>query len=404
MAMRGGWYGPFGGRFVPETLMPALSALSVEAESAWKDPAFRNELNSLLRDYVGRPTPLYPARRLSADLGRGIRVWLKREDLCHTGSHKLNNVLGQVLLTRRMGKKRVIAETGAGQHGVATATGAALFGLECAIYMGTEDMRRQALNVSRMRQLGAEVIGVSTGSRTLKDAINEAFRDWVASVNSTHYCFGTVAGPHPFPLLVRRFQSVIGKEARAQSLKDGGSLPTHVIACVGGGSNAIGIFSGFIGDRRVRLIGVEAGGRGTRPGDNASTLGRGRPGILHGSLSMVLQDRHGQVESTHSIAAGLDYPGVGPEHSYLQATGRAVYRQASDLDAIEGFLWAARREGLLPALESSHALGWLKKNARRFPRGSRIILNLSGRGDKDAATVGEYLSLAGASAKAGPGK
>ena len=390
-----GWFGPFGGQFVPETLMPALKSLSSEADSAWKDPGFRRELRDLLTHYVGRPTPLYPAGRLSQDAGRGIRIWLKREDLCHTGSHKINNVLGQLLLTRRMGKKRVIAETGAGQHGVATATGAALFGLECAIYMGEEDMARQALNVSRMRQLGARVIGVSAGSRTLKDAINEAFRDWVASVNTTHYCFGTVAGPHPFPLMVRRFQSVIGREARAQVLQDGGRLPTHVIACVGGGSNSIGIFSGFINDKKVKLIGVEAGGRGPSAGDNAATLGKGRPGILHGSRSMVLQDRNGQILSTHSIAAGLDYPGVGPEHSYLQSIGRAVYRQASDTDAIAGYLWVARREGILPALESSHAIGWLKRNTRKFPPGSRIVLNMSGRGDKDAATVGEYLASQG---------
>jgi tryptophan synthase beta chain len=374
--------------------MPALTELSAAAESAWKDPKFRRELAGLLHDFVGRPTPLYPARGLSRDLGRGIQVWLKREDLCHTGSHKLNNVIGQLMLAHRMGKRRIIAETGAGQHGVATATGAALFGMECVVYMGEEDMRRQALNVSRMRQLGATVKGVSAGTQTLKDAINEAFRDWVASVNTTHYCFGTVAGPHPFPLMVRRFQSVIGREARSQSVKGGGRLPTHVIACVGGGSNAIGIFSGFIADRRVRLIGVEAGGRGGAPGQNASTLGRGRPGILHGSLSMVLQDRDGQVLSTHSIAAGLDYPGVGPEHAWLQKTGRAEYRQASDTDAIEGFMWAARREGILPALESSHALGWLKRNGPRIPRGSRIILNLSGRGDKDADTVGKYLETA----------
>jgi len=371
--------------------MPALGELTIAAEKAWKDPLFRDELNSLLRNYVGRPTPLYPAMGLSEDMGNGIKVWLKREDLCHTGSHKINNVLGQMLLTRRMGKKRVIAETGAGQHGVATATGAALFGLECAIYMGVEDMRRQSLNVSRMRQLGAKVVGVTAGSQTLKDAINEAFRDWVSSVNTTHYCFGTVAGPHPFPLLVRQFQSVIGREARKQSLNNGGKLPTHVIACVGGGSNAIGIFSGFVADRSVKLIGVEAGGRSQAPGENAATLGKGRPGILHGSRSMVLQDGHGQVLSTHSIAAGLDYPGVGPEHAWLQQTRRAVYRQAKDIDAIEGFLWVARREGILPALESAHAIGWLKKNRNKFPRGSRIILNLSGRGDKDAGTVGDYL-------------
>jgi len=392
MPGKGGYFGPFGGCFVPETLVPALRQLEEEASLAWQDRSFRHELSRLLRNYVGRPTPIYRASRLSADMGRGITVFLKREDLCHTGSHKLNNVLGQVLLALRMGKKRVIAETGAGQHGVATATGAALFGLECVIYMGEEDTRRQALNVARMEQLGARVVEVRSGTKTLKDAINEAFRDWVASVRETHYVFGTVAGPHPFPSLVRKFQSVIGREARAQYLAECGRLPTHVLACVGGGSNAIGIFSGFMRDRHVSLMGVEAGGRGPARGMNAATLTRGAPGVLHGARSMLLQDREGQVVPTHSIAAGLDYPGVGPEHAWLGKTGRAKYASALDGEAIAGFSWLAQREGILPALEPAHALGYLLKHGQAFPRGSRILVNLSGRGDKDVETVREYLA------------
>jgi len=389
---RPGWFGPFGGQFAPETLQPALSALARAYGRAKRSPSFRRELTRILRVHAGRPSLLSPADRLSADLGRGIRVFLKREDLNHTGSHKINNVLGQLLLARAMGKRRVIAETGAGQHGVATATAATLFGCECVVYMGEEDTRRQALNVFRMELLGARVVPVRSGTRTLKDAINEAFRDWITNVETTHYVFGSVAGPHPFPGMVRDFQSVIGREARSQMLSLAGRLPTHVLACVGGGSNAMGIFSGFLRDRSVRLVGVEAGGRGKGPGRHAATLTRGRPGILHGSFSYLLQDREGQVLPTHSIAAGLDYPGVGPEHSFLKATGRAHYEVATDADAIDGFLWLARREGILPALESAHALGYLRRHARSFPRGARILVNLSGRGDKDVEVVRQALA------------
>ena len=387
-----GWFGPFGGQFAPETLQPALSALSAAYARAKRSRAFRRELAEALRVHAGRPSSLYPALRLSADLGRGIRVFLKREDLNHTGSHKINNTLGQLLLARVMGKRRVIAETGAGQHGVATATAAALYGCECVVYMGEEDTRRQALNVFRMELLGARVVPVRSGSRTLKDAINEEFRDWITNVDTTHYVFGSVAGPHPFPGMVRDFQSVIGREARAQMRSLTGRLPTHVLACVGGGSNAMGIFSGFLGDPSVSLEGVEAGGRGTGPGRHAATLTRGRPGILHGSFSFLLQDSEGQILPTHSISAGLDYPGVGPEHSFLKATGRARYGTASDADALDGFLWLARREGILPALESAHALGYLRRHARSFPRNARILVNLSGRGDKDVEVVRQALA------------
>jgi len=388
---RPGWFGDFGGRFAPETLVPALRELEAAHAAARRDPRFQREMAGLLRDYAGRPTPLFRADRLAGALGGRFRVWLKREDLAHTGSHKINNALGQCLLARRMGKRRVIAETGAGQHGVATATCAALFGLSCDVFMGTEDMERQRLNVWRMRLLGARVVPVDSGTRTLKDAINDAFRDWLTRVRSTYYVFGSVAGPHPYPSIVGEFQSVIGLEARAQFRASTGRLPTHVIACVGGGSNAAGIFRGFIRDRSVKLVGVEAAGLGLATGRHAATLTRGRPGILHGSFSYVLQDRDGQVLPTHSISAGLDYPGVGPEHSHLMRTGRACYGSATDHEAVEGFRLLSASEGILPALESAHAVGYLSSHRRRFPSGSRIILNLSGRGDKDVETAGRAL-------------
>ncbi len=382
-----GWFGKFGGQFAPETLIPALHSIEKAYRVARRDSSFQRELDRYLKTYAGRPTPLFEARRLSAELKRGIRVYIKREDLCHTGAHKINNVLGQMLLTRRMGKRRVVAETGAGQHGVATATVAALFGFECVIYMGEEDTRRQALNVFRMEMLGARVVSVRSGTRTLKDAINEAFRDWVTNVRTTHYIFGSAAGPHPYPTIVRDFQSVIGREARRQMLATVGKLPTHVLACVNGGSNAIGMFTGFLKDRRVALIGVEAAGKGLRTGQHAATLALGRPGILHGSMSLLLQDRRGQVLPTHSIAPGLDYAGVGPQHSYLKMTGRARYVTATDRDALKGFAWLARTEGILPALEPAHVFGYLLRHGGRFPKGACILVNLSGRGDKDVQTV-----------------
>jgi len=390
-AARTGWFGEFGGRFAPETLVPALRELSAAHAAVRRDSSFRRELGRLLRDYAGRPTPLFRADRLGRALGGRFRVWLKREDLAHTGSHKINNALGQCLLARRMGKPRVIAETGAGQHGVATATCAALLGMSCDIFMGTEDMERQRLNVWRMRLLGARVVPVDSGTRTLKDAINEAFRDWVTTVRSTYYVFGSVAGPHPYPSIVAEFQSIIGREARAQFRSATGKLPTHVIACVGGGSNAAGIFRAFMKDRSVMLVGVEAAGSGLATGRHAATLSRGRPGILHGSMSYVLQDRHGQVLPTHSISAGLDYPGVGPEHSHLMRTGRASYASATDREAIEGFRLLSAQEGILPALESAHAVGYLARMRRSLPGGARILLNLSGRGDKDVETAGRAL-------------
>jgi tryptophan synthase beta chain len=378
-----GHFGPFGGRFVPEVLMAALDQLTDAFEEAVADPAFQAELDGLRRDYAGRPTPLTPARRLSEALG--LRLWLKREDLLHTGAHKLNNSLGQHLLTRRMGKPRVIAETGAGQHGVATATAAALLGQECVVYMGEEDTRRQHLNVVRMRLLGAEVRPVATGGATLKDAINEALRDWVASVETTHYAIGSVVGPHPFPLLVREFQRVIGEEARAQVLQAEGRLPDLAVACVGGGSNAAGLFAALVDDQAVRLVGVEAGGRGPAPGEHGASLGLGQPGVL--------QDDDGQVLPTHSVSAGLDYPGVGPEHALWKDSGRVTYERASDALALEGFRLLARTEGLLPALEPAHAVGWLAEAARdgRVEPGSLVVLNLSGRGDKDVETVAALL-------------
>jgi tryptophan synthase beta chain len=385
-----GHFGPWGGRFVPEALMAALQELTVAFEKAMADPAFLAELDDLRRSYAGRPTPLTPARRLSEALG--VEVWLKREDLLHTGAHKLNNSLGQHLLTRRMGKRRVIAETGAGQHGVATATVAALLGQECVVYMGEEDTRRQHLNVVRMRLLGTEVRAVATGTATLKDAINEALRDWVESVHSTHYAIGSVVGPHPFPLMVRELQRVIGEEARAQALEASGRLPDLVVACVGGGSNAAGTFAPFIDDD-VRIIGVEGGGRGTAPGDNAASLSLGEPGVLHGARSYLLQDADGQVLPTHSVSAGLDYPSTGPEHALWKDSGRVAYTQAPDDVALEGFKLLARTEGILPALEPAHALGWLAGAARRgeVAPGTRVLLCLSGRGDKDVETVASIL-------------
>jgi tryptophan synthase beta chain len=384
-----GHFGNYGGRFAPEALMAALAQLTTQYQAARADPQFQAELDDLLRGYAGRPTLLSQARRFSE--AAGCTVLLKREDLAHTGSHKINNVLGQILLTRRMGKTRVIAETGAGQHGVATATACALFGLDCAVYMGEEDTHRQALNVARMRMLGAEVIPVTAGTRTLKDAMNEAFRDWVSTVETTHYCIGSVGGPHPFPLMVRDFQRVIGVEARRQILDMAGRLPDAVIACVGGGSNAIGIFHEFIGDEQVRLIGCEAGGDGLEPGHHAATLVAGSAGVLHGMRTYVLQDSEGQTLTTHSISAGLDYPGVGPEHAWLKDTGRASYRAITDAEAMEAFSLLCRTEGIIPALESAHALaGALQVGPELGPSGL-LLVNLSGRGDKDVSTASRWL-------------
>ncbi len=383
---QGGHFGPWGGRFVPEVLMAALDELTDAFAEATAAPDFQAELDELRRTYAGRPTPLYRASRLSGELG--VDLWIKREDLLHTGAHKLNNSLGQHLLTRRMGKRRVIAETGAGQHGVATATVAALLGQECVVYMGEEDTRRQRLNVVRMRLLGTEVRSVASGSATLKDAINEALRDWVESVQTTHYAIGSVVGPHPFPLIVREFQRVIGEETRAQVLAATGRLPDLVVACVGGGSNAAGMFAPFVDDQ-VRLVGVEAGGRGPGPGDNGAPLNFGQDGVLHGARSYVLQDPDGQVLPTHSVSAGLDYPGVGPEHAFWLDSGRVTYRQVGDSAALEGFRLLARTEGLLPALEPAHAVAWLTGAVAggEVAPGSLVVLNLSGRGDKDVDTV-----------------
>jgi tryptophan synthase beta chain len=381
-----GYFGAFGGRFVPETLVAPIEALEREYFAARQDAAFGAELDRLLRHYVGRPTPLWEAARLGEACG-GARVFLKREDLTHTGAHKINNALGQALLARRMGKTRIVAETGAGQHGVASATACALLGLECVVYMGTEDMRRQALNVFRMRLLGARVEGVDSGSRTLKDAINEAMRDWVARPHDTHYLLGSALGPHPYPLMVREFQSVIGREARQQCLEQVGRLPDAVIACVGGGSNAIGIFDAFIDDAGVRLIGVEAGGESIAPGRHAARFAGGAAGVLQGTRTWVLQDAHGNIEPTHSVSAGLDYAAVGPEHAYLQDTGRAEYHYASDADALSGFQELARLEGIIPALESAHAIAYVRRHGRDFHPGAVLLVNLSGRGDKDVQTV-----------------
>ena len=391
-----GRFGLFGGAYVPETLVPALRELEQAYREAQEDDGFRMEFRDLLLKYVGRPSLLYEATRLSEALG-GARIFLKREDLNHTGAHKINNTLGQILLAKRMGKARVIAETGAGQHGVATATACALFGLSCVVYMGEEDVRRQHLNVLRMRLLGAEVRPVTLGSRTLKDAINEALRDWVTNVEDTFYCFGTAAGPHPYPTIVRDFQRVIGEETRAQALATMGRLPDALVACVGGGSNAIGFFHPFIEDAEVRLVGVEAGGKGDGSGDNAATLSLGQPGVLHGAYSYLLQDEDGQITMTHSVSAGLDYPGVGPEHSYLQETGRAEYVRISDEEAVDACELLARTEGILPALESAHAVAYAAKLAPELPADQVIVVNLSGRGDKDVETLAAYLEGRGKS-------
>ncbi len=384
-----GHFGRYGGRFAPEALMSALEELTAAYLSAKDDPAFQGDLGTLLRDYAGRPTLLTEVPRFAAEAG-GCRVFLKREDLAHTGSHKINNVLGQALLTRRMGKTRMIAETGAGQHGVATATAAALLGLGCTVYMGEEDTRRQALNVARMRMLGAEVTPVATGSRTLKDAINEAFRDWVTTVETTHYCIGSVMGPHPFPVMVRDFQRVIGVEAREQVLAAAGRLPDAVIACVGGGSNAIGAFHAFIPDEGTALIGCEAGGEGLATGRHAATLAGGSAGVIHGMRTYLLQDDDGQTLETHSISAGLDYPGVGPEHSWLHDTGRASYRAVTDAEAMNGFSVLCRTEGIIPAIESAHALAGALQIGPELGRDAVLLVNLSGRGDKDVDIAARY--------------
>ena len=375
-----GRFGEFGGRFVPETLVPACEELEASFRQAWADPSFRAELNQALKEYAGRPSMLTECYQLGSKLG--IRLVLKREDLNHTGSHKINNVLGQVLLAKRMGKKRIVAETGAGQHGVAAATAAALMGLECKVYMGAVDVERQSLNVFRMKLLGAEVEAVHSGSRTLKDAVNEAMRDWVASVESTHYCLGSVMGPHPYPWMVREFHRVIGTEAREQCLERYGQDPDVVVACVGGGSNAIGIFSGFV-DTKARLIGVEPAG--------GAAVGRGQPGVVHGMRSYLMQDEYGQVQEAHSISAGLDYPGVGPEHSYLASIGRAEYPTVTDTEVIAGFQLLAKTEGIIPALECAHALAWISREAPNM-QGQTVLMNLSGRGDKDVGQMMEVLS------------
>jgi tryptophan synthase beta chain len=387
-----GYFGPFGGRFVPETLVAPLVALQDAYETARRDEEFGQTFRLLLRDYVGRPTPLTEARRLADTLPRRCRVFLKREDLAHTGAHKINNALGQALLARRMGKSRIVAETGAGQHGVATATVCALLGLRCVVYMGTDDMHRQALNVFRMRLLGATVVGVDAGSRTLKDAINEAMRDWVANVVDTHYLLGSALGPHPYPTMVREFQSVIGDEARAQCLDATGRLPDVVVACVGGGSNALGIFDAFVDDAGVRLVGIEAGGEAILSGRHAARFAGGSPGILQGTRTYVLQDADGNVTLTHSISAGLDYAAIGPEHAWLQATGRASYRYVSDEQALAAFQELARLEGVLPALESAHAFAALPAVVSELPEDAILLVNLSGRGDKDVETVARALA------------
>lgn len=387
-----GYFERYGGRFVPETLMPVLMEMERAYIEAREDKSFQRELDALLRDYVGRPTPLTFAGRLTERLG-GARIYLKREDLAHTGAHKINNAIGQALLARRMGKRRIIAETGAGQHGVATATSAALFGLPCEIYMGSEDMRRQSLNVFRMRLLGALVTEVKSGSRTLKDAINEAMRNWALTCRDTFYVFGTVLGPHPFPMMVRDFQSVIGREARAQILEKEGRLPDVLVACVGGGSNAMGLFNEFLGDTSVRMIGVEAGGRGEGFGEHAARFLAGRPGVLHGTYSWVLQDGDGQISPTHSVSAGLDYPSVGPEHAMLHDLHRAEYTHASDEECLNAFRVLSETEGIIPALESAHAVAHVMKLAPSMPRESVIIINLSGRGDKDVNTAIEHITF-----------
>ncbi len=387
-----GRFGAYGGRYVPETLMAALEELERAYDRARRDKKFKHELNDLLHSFAGRPTALFFAQRLTEQLG-GAKIYLKREDLLHTGAHKINNCIGQALLARRMGKHRIIAETGAGQHGVATATVCALFGLECVVYMGTEDMRRQELNVFRMRLLGAEVRGVNSGQRTLKDAINEAMRDWVTNVRTTHYLLGSVLGAHPYPTMVRDFHSVIGREARAQILKAAGKLPNAIMACVGGGSNAIGIFHEFLEDKHVKLIGVEAGGRGKNLGDHAARFRGGSPGVLQGTHSYVLQDEAGQIAPTHSISAGLDYPSIGPEHAWLKDTGRAEYVSASDEETLAALSVLSTTEGIIPALESAHAVAEVIKRAPKMKRSDLVIVNISGRGDKDMGILRENLKL-----------
>ena len=387
-----GHFGQFGGKYVPETLMPALEELEEAYKEVKKDEAFQKEFSSLLKHYVGRPTPLYHAKNLSKAAG-GAQIYLKREDLAHTGAHKINHALGQGLLAKRMGKPRIIAETGAGQHGVATATVCAMLGMQCIVYMGEEDMRRQSPNVFRMRLLGAEVVPVKSGSKTLKDAINEAIRDWVTNVRTTYYLLGSVVGPHPYPMMVRDFQSIVGTEAKGQIVEQAGRLPDYVIACVGGGSNAMGMFYPFIREKSVRMIGVEAGGRGVETGAHAATLVGGKVGVLHGAKSYLLQDEAGQIMETHSISAGLDYPGVGPEHSYLKESGRATYVSATDAEALSAFQQLCRTEGIIPALEPSHALAHAVKLAKTLAKDTVILVNLSGRGDKDIFIVADALGV-----------
>jgi len=389
MTQTEGRFGAFGGRYVPETLIPALDELAIAFERAIADPSFRRDVDEMLSTYVGRPSPLSSAQRLSDAVG--VTVYLKREDLNHTGAHKINNTVGQALLARRMGKRRIIAETGAGQHGVATATVCARFGLDCVVYMGEEDMRRQALNVYRMRLMGAQVIPVASGTRTLKDATSEAIRDWVTNVEDSYYIIGSVVGPAPYPTMVREFQSVIGTEARKQILEAAGRLPSHVVACVGGGSNAIGIFHAFENDAAVRMVGVEAAGHGLESGEHAASLLRGTPGVLHGSFSYLLQDEDGQVHPAHSISAGLDYPGVGPEHSFLKDSGRATYVAVTDEEALEGFAMLSRLEGIIPALETAHAIAWI--DSAKWSGDDLVLVCLSGRGDKDMAQVAELGAL-----------
>ena len=386
-----GYYGEFGGAYIPEMLYPNVEELRQNYLKITAEPEFQAEFDALLQDYVGRPTPLYFAARLSEKYN--TKVYLKREDLCHTGAHKVNNTIGQILLAKRLGKKRIIAETGAGQHGVASATAAALMGLECVVYMGEEDTRRQALNVARMKLLGAEVVPVTSGSRTLKDAINEAMRDWVTNVADTHYLLGTVAGPHPFPTMVRDFHKIIGEEAREQMLALTGRLPDAVLACVGGGSNAIGIFNAFIPDTDVRLIGLEAGGDGVETGRHAATITGGTPGVLHGTRSYVLQDANGQTIESHSISAGLDYPGVGPEHAYLHDIGRAEYRAITDEQAMHAFALLSKTEGIIPAIETAHALAGALQVGNELGKDAIIVINLSGRGDKDVQTAAQYFGI-----------
>ena len=391
-----GRFGKYGGQYVPETLMPALFELEKAASDAWQDKQFINELNHLLKTYVGRETPLYEAKRLTKHYqtkNSTARIWLKREDLNHTGAHKINNALGQALLAIRMGKQRIIAETGAGQHGVATATVCARFGLKCIIYMGAEDIKRQSLNVFRMKLLGAEVKVVTSGTATLKDATSEAIRDWVSNVETTHYILGSVAGPHPFPMIVRDFHAVIGEEAKKQCLESFGSLPDILLACVGGGSNAMGLFHPFINEKSVRLIGVEAAGSGINTEKHAATITKGSVGILHGAMSLLLQDKDGQVQEAHSISAGLDYPGVGPEHSFLKEIGRAEYGSVTDTEALDALKLVSELEGIIPALETAHAFAWLEKLCPTLEKDTEIVINCSGRGDKDVNTVASSLDI-----------